>query len=387
MNEAELFMKTATEEIVSVPSIIDSRHQTINVVPAAWESFKLALAQVQSKNLGRRITVVSEAFFYGILPMFYGASLPDGVERPRTICISITAPAIRSVDLPPFGFPFPFDPSPSGRERNAALWDKWEERAKPVTELLDRKLIESGASSGAKQVFMAGANYIGHDAILQIGLPGFEYPRSDFPESFKLVGIIPPIIPMGKQQFPWWDDLIANRNLEQLDIMKKKIVVVAQGTVETNPYDLIVPTLRVLARHADIISIAILGARGATLPAEFQIPENARIADYLNYDAALEFADIWIHNGGYGATTHGIAHGVPMIIAGEGQDKPESGRRVAWSGIGLDLQCARPTTDMLSNAVDQILTNNSFATSAAEMKQLAESMDCFGLIESEICSD
>ncbi len=181
---------------------------------------------------------------------------------------------------------------------------------------------------------------------------------------------------------------MTNSNLRSANPARKKVVVVAQGTVETDPTALIVPTMQVLANFPDkFMVIAILGSRGARLPATIAVPPNARVADYLSYDAVLPHADLWVHNGGYGAITHGIAHGVPMVIAGEGQDKAENARRAAYCGLGVDLACARPTQGDVGFAIDMVLLSDNsgrFREVAARMHRAAQEMDCFGLIEDEI---
>lgn len=367
-----------------VRSIIDSRHQTLHAIPAAWESVKVTLLELHRRDAGRQVIVVCEAFFYGFMPLRYGAPLPAGVRVPRSVCISILSPAIRSVDLPPFAYPAPFDPTEAGRGRNKSMWESWEETARPVTELIDRKLTEAGASTRASEVFMGGANYTCHDAILQIGLPEFEYPRIDFPSNFKIIGVIPPESVSKQPSLGWWQDIVSNSELDRSDGRRKKIIVVAQGTVETDPSELILPTLHWLGDREDVITVAILGRRGASLPSELDLPSNARIADFLQYDAVLPHADLWIHNGGYGATMHGLAHGVPMVIAGEGQDKPESAKRVAWSGVGVDLDSARPGIERLGAAIEEVLGQERYKITAKRMKILSEQMDCFGNVEQEL---
>jgi UDP:flavonoid glycosyltransferase YjiC (YdhE family) len=121
--------------------------------------------------------------------------------------------------------------------------------------------------------------------------------------------------------------------LDREDPKRKKVVLVAQGTVEINPRHLIIPTIQAFAEREDILVVAILGWKDAKLSDFIKVPSNARVADCLSYDAALEHANVWVHNAGYGAVNHGIAHGiahgVPMVVAGGGMDKTENARRVA----------------------------------------------------------
>ena len=45
-----------------------------------------------------------------------------------------------------------------------------------------------------------------------------------------------------------------------------------------------IPTLRALAARDDLIVIAVLGIRDATLPEDVDIPKNAKVLDYFPYD-------------------------------------------------------------------------------------------------------
>ncbi|CAK7225384.1 hypothetical protein SBRCBS47491_005871 [Sporothrix bragantina] len=357
-------------------SVTDSRHQTLYALPGEWTSLRKAIQTLSSTNPGERILVVSEAFYYGAMPLkSLLADLPPSV-LPSSLCVSITAPAIRSVDLPPFGNLAPFDQTPEGRERTLALWDGWMAKVAPLTAVLQVKLEQTGVKDTSSVVFMGGSNYTCHDAIAQTGVPSFEFPRSDMPAGFRIVGIVPPVISSAPPPYPWWNEVVMARE------QGRKVVVVAQGTVETEPTELILPTMRLLADTPDVLTVAILGVRGATLKAD--LPTNSRVADYLSYDAILPYASLWVHNGGYGATMHGIAHGVPMVIAGDTQDKPESGKRVAYCGIGLDLKTARPTDETLGAAIKEVLGDEKFAATAKAMQAEAASMDCVGNVEEMI---
>lgn len=371
------------EETASLPqSVTDNRHQALCSLPGEWASLQAAAQSLSDANPGERILVVTEAFFYGAMPFKMGVDLCPAV-LPRSVCISITAPAIRSVDLPPFGHPAAFDQTPEGHARLTALWDDWtNSRAVPLSALWRKKLQEAGvAENKTKDItFMAGANYVCHDAIAQVGIPSFEFPRSDMPAGFGIVGVVPPVVPAAPPPFPWWDELVANQALPVE--RRKKVVVVAQGTVETEPTELILPTIRLLADRPDVITIAILGVRGASLKAE--LPPNCRVADYLSYDAVLPYAALWVHNGGYGATMHGIAHGIPQVLAGDTQDKPENGKRVQFSGLGIDLATAHPSTDALGAALEAVLSDAKYTAVAKSMQAEATGMDCVGNVQAMI---
>ncbi|KAI0160041.1 glycosyltransferase family 1 protein [Hypoxylon sp. FL1284] len=367
--------------------LADLRAQCLDPLPAQWACVKEALADLHARDPECPVVVLAEAFFYGVLPLLYGAPLPEGVARPvGTVCVSVTVPAIRSVDLPPAGYPFPFDASADGRERNARLWERsWKPKAAGLTALLDERMREAGATRGVDEVFLSGANYTSHDAILQLGVPGFEYPRTDWPDRFKFAGLVQGAPQSGAlpPDFPWWPELVSNSALPAPE--RKKVVVVTQGTVEINPHDLIIPTLHAFASRPDVLVVAILGWKDANLSRyDVQVPSNARIADYLSYDAVLAHADVWVHNAGFGAVNHGIANGVPMVAAGEGMDKTENSRRVAWSGIGVDLQSATPSAEQVREAVECVMRDERYTRRVRELQKESEEIDCFDIVHREL---
>lgn len=366
---------------------IDLRQQCLEPLVAQWENFKSALVDIHHRHPARQVIVVAEAFFLGVMPLKYGAPLPPGVPAPRTVCVSITVPALRSVDLPPFVHPLPFDQSPRGRERNRQMWERRERSAKPLTDLLDQKMLAAGCTRTVGEPLLAGANYTCHGTILQIGVPGFEYPRSDWPPGFRFAGLVqgpPKGPPPGTSPFPWWPELEANSSLGRDDAARRGVVLVAQGTVEINPEDLIIPTIQALAGREDVLVVAILGWKDARLSDLIKVPSNARIADYLSYDAALAHADVWVHNAGYGAVNHGIAHGVPMVVAGEGMDKTENARRVAWTGIGVDLGTSTPPVEQVRQSIDAVLRQPDFRRRVQVLQRQSEEINCMDVIHNEL---
>ncbi|KXJ92914.1 hypothetical protein Micbo1qcDRAFT_232586 [Microdochium bolleyi] len=302
----------------------DIRYQLVEPLPTAWECFTDALGALQSSNMGsgetsrREVVLLSEAFSWGVLPLFYGAKLPDGVNTP----------------------------------------------------------------------------------LGSLGVPGLDYPRSDWPPHLRFVGLAQMKMPTDKDEldddvgFSWWEEILANSKLPALSPLRKKLLVVSQGTVEINPLDLIIPTLRAYANQADdVLAVAILGWKDANLEGYRQhftrgeLPSNARIADFLNYDTVLRHADVWIHNAGFGAVCHGIANGVPMVCAGEGMDKVDNARRVAWAGTGVDLQTQTPTADMVRRGVDRILSSDEgplFRDKIMALRQESEKLQCFDAVENEL---
>ena len=141
---------------------------------------------------------------------------------------------------------------------------------------------------------------------------------------------------------------------------------VSQGTIANeDPSELILPTLRGLANR-DVLVIVTTG--GAPLAALGALPQNARAAEFISYDDLMPRADVFVTNGGYGGLHYALAHGVPMVVAGDTEDKAETTRRVEWSQTGVNLKAARPTDDGVARAVDEVLTDPSYRTRAQALQ-------------------
>ena len=74
-----------------------------------------------------------------------------------------------------------------------------------------------------------------------------------------------------------------------------------------------------------------------------------------------------VTNGGYGGVQMALGHGVPLVVAGAKEDKPEVAGRVAWSGSGINMRAERPTPDAIANAVSDVLARPSYRDNARRL--------------------
>jgi UDP:flavonoid glycosyltransferase YjiC (YdhE family) len=144
------------------------------------------------------------------------------------------------------------------------------------------------------------------------------------------------------------------------------VVLVTQGTIATDARDLIVPTLQALAGE-DILVVATTGGTSAQ-DLGIDVPANARVVPFIPFDAIMPHAAAMVTNGGYGGVMIALAHGVPLVSAGISEEKPEVSNRVAYSGVGINLKTATPTSDQVKQAVQRILAEPAFRQQAQQMK-------------------
>ncbi|WP_433514770.1 glycosyltransferase [Nonomuraea sp. CA-143628] len=200
------------------------------------------------------------------------------------------------------------------------------------------------------------------DHFLQLTVPGFEFPRDDLPSSFRFVGPLPSP-PVGPFERPsWWKELSDGR----------PVVVTTQGTfANVNLEELVIPTVRALADSDALVVAATARPSGAEEVRAIMgnVPDNARLADFIPFDLLLPHADVLVTNGGYGGVHAALRHAVPLVVAGATEDKPLIAARVEWSGTGVDLGTGQPDAAAVRTAVDAVLSTPSYRTRARELRE------------------
>ncbi|MEV6329280.1 nucleotide disphospho-sugar-binding domain-containing protein [Streptomyces sp. NPDC051909] len=323
--------------------------------------------------------VLYDNLFFGGVALSLGsrADLPGG--RPTTYSVGISPLGVESRDTAPhvLGLLPPVDDAQ--RAEYAAIAARMAEQRAPLVTHLRTCFTAAGAPLPEGPLGRTLTDSA--DVFLQLTVPGFEYPRSDQPAGVRHVGAIP--IPAADGQRPpaWWPDLVRAR------AAGKRIVVTTQGTLANTELNrLVVPTVRALADREDVLVVAATGRpdaveRCAAALAPAAVPGNAIVAGFVPFAELLPLADLLVTNGGYGGTQAALAHGVPLVVAGDSEDKPEVAARVEWTGTGVNLRTADPTDAVLREAVDTVLGTPSYRERAAALAKEYAAHDALGLIE------
>ncbi|OAA43280.1 UDP-glucuronosyl/UDP-glucosyltransferase [Metarhizium rileyi] len=349
------------------------------------EAVAAALEFLRSREPGREIVIVEDILNMSAMPYRYGRPLPRGFDRmPKTVGISPVSLMLQSQDTAPFMLGLPPDASESGRMRNMALNELVNDGPmKPMIDVWKEAMRQCGCTVTPEgSPFNAWFN--AYDATFMLCSPSLEYPISDLPRHVQFAGCLPRRGIDSHTKYPaWWSDVA---DMDKAGPQAKKIVFVSQGTVSTNWDELIVPTLAALAGRDDVLTVAALGLHGAELPRTFSVPANARVADYLPYDAVLPYARVFISNAGYGAFGHAVMNGVPAIFAGETEEKPEVAMRAEWAGFAYNLRTQTPSGEQIRQAVDAVLADDRYRVRARELRTENEELDALAVIERQICT-
>lgn len=189
--------------------------------------------------------------------------------------------------------------------------------------------------------------------IMQISTPAFEYHRSDQPGNLNFIG---PDLPEPDDTFQppyWWSDLNCS----------KSVILVNQGTLAKNLDDLIVPTIKGL-KNEQMLVVSVPVEEGQL----GELPANVRAEPFIPFDHLLPHVNVMVTNGGYGGTQLALAHGIPLVVAGETEDKIEVAARVEWTGAGINLRKQRPSPDEVRDAVKEVLVNPVYRENAKRIQ-------------------
>jgi UDP:flavonoid glycosyltransferase YjiC (YdhE family) len=359
-------------------------------VPPQFHAIKACLEDVRREHGSqRRVVIVQEFMFLGLMPFAYGAPLPEGYsKRPPILTLTTTFQSTLSGDIGPFLMGTEPVHDDEGRARIKALNESLAPDAEVLNDYADNIMAPLGVTRKVQPGgWLMDTSLRLFDATLVPHSASMDYPRSDLDPKISFIGGFPlKAVHPDTQYPPFWDVLLSNAALPTKD--RKKVIFVTQGTVSFDKNKVIVPALQAMSKRKDVIVVAVLGNKGAELSDELraQLPpnDNAFITDYLPYDALLAMADVFVFNGGFNGFMHAVMNAVPMVLAGTLGDKAEVSLRAAHAGVGINLKTMWPSADEVGRAVDQILGDQGYKQRALALRDENERLDSLGTIEKMI---
>lgn len=290
----------------------------------------------------------------------------------RWISVGISPVYAPSDDTTPFG-PVPVPTGGDPAAANRAAFAQILESLGDTQSYLETVLGDLAVTDPVPEFFYGA--YSLPDRLAQLSVPEFEFPRSDTPGTLAYIGLLPVRSPAGWREPDWWADLDGPR----------PVVVVTQGTLANNDLaELIAPTLTALADE-EVLVVAALGPGAGKL--SIPVPPNARVQEYVPFDRLLPRADLLVTNGGFGATQHALAAGIPVVVAGASEDKPAVAARIAFHQVGANLGTATPTADAVRTAVLSVLSDPGTRQRSRDLAGVYDTYAALDLVEAMIDPD
>jgi UDP:flavonoid glycosyltransferase YjiC (YdhE family) len=164
---------------------------------------------------------------------------------------------------------------------------------------------------------------------------------------------------------PWWPSLSGKG---------EKVVGITQGTLAMDPTSLIIPAIQALQDDAELV-LVVVSPYTAEIQAGVRGSERIFYAGWLPYDILLPRLSLLITNGGYGSITQALSHGVPLLCAGQSEDKKDTAARVTYSGVGIDLKTDSPAAHEVKEAAYTILNDGGYR---ARARRLGDELNMLG---------
>jgi UDP:flavonoid glycosyltransferase YjiC (YdhE family) len=200
--------------------------------------------------------------------------------------------------------------------------------------------------------------YSYHHVIFQNGVPGFEYPRRRQPPKMRFAGLLRPYATRSAASPPQLASVAGDR----------RVVLISQGTVDNqDPGKLIVPALEGLIPSGALLIVGTGHKNTEELRRRFP-QENVVIEDYVDFDAVLARADVFVCNGGHGSVLLSLSKGVPVVGAGVREGKNDINARIEHFGVGVNLRTETPTAAQVARAVDRVLSEPAFRRRAEVLR-------------------
>jgi UDP:flavonoid glycosyltransferase YjiC (YdhE family) len=187
------------------------------------------------------------------------------------------------------------------------------------------------------------------------------------PSKVQFVGPVLPNKPAAFKEPAWWNELDGS----------KPVVLVTQGTLANfDLQELVQPALTALADDNTLV----IAATGRAHTGDIIAPSNAKVEAFVPFVRLLPKVDLLITNGGYGAVQQALSFGVPLVAAGDTEEKAFTAARVGWTGAGINLKTRRPTLEQIRTAAHTVLAGPQYREQAQRLQKNFARYDAFAEI-------
>jgi MGT family glycosyltransferase len=252
---------------------------------------------------------------------------------------------VPSGDVPPFGPGLRPASGPLGRMRDRALRPLM---LSSMEKVFLPSVNAARDSVGQTRFASIGEMFTAAPLLLYLTAEPFEYPRSDWPASVKMVGPCcwdPPAEP------PTW-----------LAGIERPIVLVSTSSEFQDDGRLVTTAFEALADE-DVHVVATIPAGESE---RITVPANAHVEQFLPHAVILASAACAVTHGGAGVTQKALVARVPVCVVPFGRDQLEVARRVEVAQAGTRLPARRLNPDRLRAKIREAMTKREGANRVAD---------------------
>jgi MGT family glycosyltransferase len=333
-------------ELSGIPRLVyGMKALFVDTIPSQFRGLKAVLREFTPD------LIMHETSFCGMLPLLQGPRF----LRPPSVYLGISTLQLAREDGAPWGSGLPPATNATQMEEYTVIAQKVDEDlTNPVREHADRVLREMGVDGLPAPLFESMAML--SDLIIQPCTPGFEFPFHNRDGRVRFIGAL---MPEGTGDVP--------SQVKKAKKAGKKVILVSQGTVANDDLGkLLAPAIQAFGDREDFLILVTTGGK----PIEMipcPLTKNTIASRFLGFREILPDVDVLVAFASYGTVTQALSFGVPMVVTGLGEDKPEVGSRVAWTGSGIYLRTDTPSVEDVREAVDRVLSSETYKSRAKEL--------------------
>jgi rhamnosyltransferase subunit B len=94
------------------------------------------------------------------------------------------------------------------------------------------------------------------------------------------------------------------------------------------------------------------------------LPASILTVEYAPFSTLLKRTSVFVHHGGIGTMSQGIAAGVPQLIMAMAHDQPDNADRLERLGAGIGLTVRQFTPERVADELKRLLEEKTFREAA-----------------------
>ncbi|ORM61842.1 zeaxanthin glucosyltransferase [Pantoea rodasii] len=177
-------------------------------------------------------------------------------------------------------------------------------------------------------------------------VPAFDFPRQHLPACFHAVGLLRSSPPTSRLNAPW-------------PPLPAPVVYASLGTLQGQRFRLFMHLAQACRNQQLSLVIAHCGGLNAEQVHQLERAGAAWVTDFLDQQAALQHAQLFITHAGLNSALEALEYGTPMLALPLAFDQPGVAARIAWHGVGR--RASRfSRVHQLEQHLQQLLSDDSY---------------------------
>jgi UDP:flavonoid glycosyltransferase YjiC (YdhE family) len=104
------------------------------------------------------------------------------------------------------------------------------------------------------------------------------------------------------------------------------------------------------------------------------------VTSFVPFDDLLPHTDVLVTNGGFGGVQQSLRNGVPMVLAGQTEDKLEGNVRTTATGAAINLMNHQPAKEDIQAAVQKVLQDPGYRDNAQRIATQYADLDALSSV-------